>query len=108
MFALYSQPTHETPLGVASTQRDRAGSDAPISNVGGNRHTAAINPLNTRPGRPCVAPAKYRRPTSGTANNTSRPNTAIPASSTAYTFSGCRRRDTNRGNAVLPKHNPPM
>ncbi len=52
VFAPYSSPIREIPSGVDSSHRDAAGSEAPISNVGGSRHSAAANARNRMAGMP--------------------------------------------------------
>ena len=58
MLTLYRYPNHEIPSGDVFTQRASAGSEAPISNVGGTRHTAATEPRSTTPRSPSLAPAR--------------------------------------------------
>ena len=47
----------ERDFGLASTQRAIAGKEAPISEVGGSKQTAAIAPRRIKPAVPAVAPA---------------------------------------------------
>ena len=103
----YSNPHQEAPLRVDSIHRAAAGSDAPISAVGGSRQIAATSARSSMFGSPTPLAAMYTRSISGTPNQTSSPNAAIPASINAYIFNGCicvRRR----GNPMLPMHSPPM
>ena len=82
------------PRGVASTNREMAGSVAPISSVGGNSAIAQNTPLSSSPGMPPNPMAAYSLPMNGSKVTISTPHTPIPASSHAYTRSGCIAGDT--------------
>ena len=63
-----------------STQRDIAGSVAPMSSVGGSRQMLAATPRSRMPVTPEPPHAKYTPPSSGMPNSRTMPQTAIPIS----------------------------
>ena len=97
-----------TPSGEALIQRDAAGSDAPIRNVGGNRQSPLTRARNRMAGIPCPTAEVYTESTSGIRNRTRIPQAAMPSSSFAYTRSGCCPPSFSRGSRMLPRQSPPM
>src|SRR5262245_35190816 len=96
------------PLDVVSTQRDIAGSVAPIKTVGGSRQIAATSPRNSMLTTPDPAHAVYMEPIIGIPNKRTTPSKPMDNSMAAYTSNGCDSRGTTRENSKLPRHIPPM
>ena len=105
----YKKPIHAMPSGVASTNRDAAGSVAPMSTVGGSRQMAQMTARMTMANGPWPAIAEYTPLTSGTTARTKSPHAPMPSSSNAYSRSGFMARVVvRRGRSRLPRHIPPM
>ncbi|MCX6628281.1 MAG: hypothetical protein NTW28_11710 [Candidatus Solibacter sp.] len=97
-----------TPSGDALTQRDAAGRDAPIRNVGGNRQSPLTSARSRMAGIPCPTADVYTESTSGIRNSTRIPQAAMPSSSFPYTRSGCWPPSFSRGSRRLPRQSPPI
>ena len=70
-----------TPSGVVLIQRDAAGSDAPIRNVGGSRQSPLTSARSRIAGMPCPTAEVYTESTSGIRNSTRMPQAPMPSSS---------------------------
>src|ERR1039458_5699336 len=93
-------PSMPTPSGVALIQREAAGSDAPIRNVGGSRQRPLTRARSRIAGRPCPTADVYTESTSGIRNSTRIPQAPIPSSSLQQAEAAHQGAQQNRRQAV--------